>query len=165
MHKIKKTIIEQPAPNQQLQCWKYIICILHQQVRKSALIQKNVESQQCTKCVVEIKEWLRAKAQGASLHFCNTAGQKKKNIKAYIRRQKQLKRAFSPSQAKSTSQRVIFCARPDRNPVCVFLHRSANFGDSVEQISSHARTDEKTTLAQQDSETLPAGRPARGSGV
>lgn len=108
--------------------------------------------------------WLKEKNDSVRKHkgllsfFATPQIKRKKNIKAYIRRQKQLKRAFSPSQAKSTSQRVIFCARPDRNPVCVFLHRSANFGDSVEQISSHARTDEKTTLAQQDSETLPAGR-------
>ena len=106
------------------------------------------------------KEWLRVRklTKGLLSSFCITADEKKKN-KAYIRAQSCWNTAPSRlPKPKSSSRRVIFCARPNRNPVsvCFCNDRLILATAWSEFLRTHARENHSRPAGFWN----PAGRPA-----
>jgi hypothetical protein len=105
---------------------------------------------------------VRKLTKGLVSFFLHHRRSKEKN-KAYIRAQKLLKHgAFSSSQTQILKSKSDFLRATQPQPrECVFLQRSANFGDSVERISSHARTRKPLSPSRILKPCRSAGRPAR----
>lgn len=164
----KNALIKQAAPNHQLRCSKYAHA---EGMRKSALIRRYGDSRSNLKMWFERKERLcvRKLTYKELLSFFLQHRRSKEKHKAYIRRQKLwLKCArrllvFPNPNLRVTESDFLRATRPQPR-VCV-LHHSANFGDSVERISSHARTRKPLSPSRILKPCAPAGRRERGGGV